>query len=188
MDLTIVDVYRTGHVNRWQIVRTLRQQTIAEHMYLVAMTARDVARAVMGPRFTAQEELAILRWALVHDLPEVVTGDIPTPVKDYVRSAYGVDPFMTMDHTISSEFNMANSDMEGSPLMEIAKMADVMEAIAFLHVEGASRHAHSVKTKLRGALHKIVDGARESWPDLNWDAVERIMGEVMAGSDVGLGA
>lgn len=64
-------------VPRWTIIRRIREQSVAEHSYYVALYAGQVADLVKwkGDRGT------LLKWALLHDLAEVFTSDIPGPTK-----------------------------------------------------------------------------------------------------------
>ena len=68
-------IIRAGHVKRWHLVPMSVTQTIAEHQYNVAMLCM-----LIHPQPDFDTNIAA-RWALIHDLPEVVTGDVPTHVK-----------------------------------------------------------------------------------------------------------
>jgi 5'-deoxynucleotidase YfbR-like HD superfamily hydrolase len=64
-------------VNRWQIVRRLKDQNLAEHQYFVTLYARQIAHFIkwggnIGAMMTA---------ALVHDIDETISGDMPGPYK-----------------------------------------------------------------------------------------------------------
>ncbi len=82
---------RTKYINRWALMRNTRYETLAEHSAEVAEIAH--ALAVIGNERLGKEhnaERAAL-LGLYHDLPEIITGDLPTPVKYYsdeTKSAY----------------------------------------------------------------------------------------------------
>lgn len=69
-------IIRARNVKRWHIVPMTQEQTIAEHQFNVASLCMHVMK---GRHFAP----AVIEWALVHDLPEVITGDFPTHIKHY---------------------------------------------------------------------------------------------------------
>ncbi len=82
---------RMTFINRWALMRNEHSENLSEHSFEVAVIAN--ALAVIGnKRFGKNynsERAALL--GLYHDMPETLTGDMPTPVKYYseeVRSAY----------------------------------------------------------------------------------------------------
>jgi 5'-deoxynucleotidase YfbR-like HD superfamily hydrolase len=77
--MKINDILRASGVNRWHIVRTVRDQSLAEHTFDVVMIARAIAK------IAGVDDYEIIKAALLHDLDEIVTGDIPTPTKDRAR-------------------------------------------------------------------------------------------------------
>jgi 5'-deoxynucleotidase len=78
-------------IRRWSLMRNTQPENDAEHSLQVAMIAHAIA--VIGRerygRDTDPEH--VLALAVYHDATEVMTGDLPTPVKyhnDELRSAY----------------------------------------------------------------------------------------------------
>ena len=83
---------RMKHISRWALMRNLRTENICEHSYDVAVLAHALA-VLTNRRFggTVDAGRCVL-LALYHDAPEILTGDLPTPVKYYnpaIRQAYG---------------------------------------------------------------------------------------------------
>lgn len=82
---------RMRYINRWGLMRNTFQENIQEHSHMVAVLAHGLAvirRDVFGK--PADPGLAAAA-ALFHDAPEILTGDLPTPVKYYnpeIRDAY----------------------------------------------------------------------------------------------------
>ncbi|MCC8190244.1 MAG: 5'-deoxynucleotidase [Planctomycetes bacterium] len=78
-------------IRRWSLMRSNDPENIQEHSYRVAVLAHALAsigRIELG-KTTDPERAAFL--ALFHDAGEVITGDMPTPVKYYdetIREAY----------------------------------------------------------------------------------------------------
>lgn len=104
---------RLSVVPRWVIVPTIQRQNVAEHSYHVAQTARWLMQ------FHASEgdeklhlTMAVVDRALDHDVEEAATGDRPTP---------------------SKQGKVYHAGMPQSAI--IVKIADVLEALAFLHEE-----------------------------------------------------
>ena len=76
-------ISRMKYINRWGLMRNTRYETLSEHSFEVAVTAHAIATIkndVFGGQVNA-DRAAVL--ALYHDAPEILTGDMPTPVKYY---------------------------------------------------------------------------------------------------------
>jgi len=78
-------------ISRWSLMRNTQPENDAEHSLQVAMIAHGIA--LIG-RERYQREVDpehVLSLAVYHDATEVMTGDLPTPVKyhnDALRDAY----------------------------------------------------------------------------------------------------
>lgn len=71
------DLRQTLVVRRWGIVDLPHRQSLAEHQYLVTMTAIHFCLLLGKPNLL----MPVAAYALVHDLEETFTGDVPGPVK-----------------------------------------------------------------------------------------------------------
>ena len=72
---------RMKYINRWGLMRNTRSENICEHSLEVALIAHALA-TVGNQKFGKSynpERAALL--AVFHDAPEIITGDMPTPVK-----------------------------------------------------------------------------------------------------------
>lgn len=82
---------RMKNIRRWALMRNTRSENICEHSYEVAVIAHALA-LMTNRHYGGQvnvEECVML--AVYHDVPEILTGDMPTPVKYYnpsIREAY----------------------------------------------------------------------------------------------------
>lgn len=68
-------------INRWPLMRNVRTENISEHSLQVAFVAHALA-CIKNRKFNGQinpERIALL--AMYHDASEVITGDLPTPIK-----------------------------------------------------------------------------------------------------------
>ena len=84
-------ISRMRYIGRWGLMRNTFEENIQEHSHMVAVLAHALAvirRAVFGGDIDPGQAAAL---ALYHDAPEILTGDLPTPVKYYnpeIRDAY----------------------------------------------------------------------------------------------------
>ena len=84
-------IFRMRHIARWALMRNTRTENVEEHSYEAAVLAH--ALAVIG-RDIFHKDLnpdGIAAAALFHDAPEIITGDMPTPIKYYnpsLKNAY----------------------------------------------------------------------------------------------------
>ncbi len=70
-------------IHRWPLMRNMSPENISEHSLMVAFVAHGLA-LIKNKKFsgnTNPERVALL--ALFHDASEVLTGDMPTPIKYY---------------------------------------------------------------------------------------------------------
>lgn len=85
-------LYRMKYIARWSLMRNTRTENVAEHSYYVAALAHALAvirRDVTGGAPVDPGKAAVC--ALYHDMSEILTGDMPTPIKYFnpdIRSAY----------------------------------------------------------------------------------------------------
>lgn len=76
-------VNRMKLIDRWALMNNTTKENIAEHSHTVAVIAHALAligNKKFGKNYNA-DRAAVL--ALYHDTTEVITGDMPTPVKYY---------------------------------------------------------------------------------------------------------
>ena len=82
---------RMKNIYRWGLMRNTRRETLSEHSFEVALVAHALA-VIHNKRFGGNvnaERCALL--AIYHDTTEIITGDLPTPVKYYnknIKTAY----------------------------------------------------------------------------------------------------
>lgn len=82
---------RMKYIDRWALMRNAREENLSEHCLEVAILSHALAM-IGNIRFRknlSPEKLALR--ALYHDASEILTGDMPTPVKygkESLRAAY----------------------------------------------------------------------------------------------------
>lgn len=84
-------VSRMKYIDRWALMRNAREENLSEHSLEVSMIAH--ALCVIGNvrygRHLDEKKAALI--GIYHDASEIITGDMPTPVKYYnddIRTAY----------------------------------------------------------------------------------------------------
>ena len=84
-------ISRMKYINRWALMRNTINENISEHSLEVAFIAHVLA-LIRNKRFggnVSPERCALL--AMYHDVTEIITGDLPTPIKYYsheIKGAY----------------------------------------------------------------------------------------------------
>lgn len=131
---------RMKYINRWGLMRNTRSENISEHSLEVAYIAHALGvinNEIFGGNLPA-ERLAIL--GMYHDVTEIITGDMPTPVKYYspvIRNAYSEVEHVAKDEMLSGlpEIMRKHYDKvfletdEEEELWKYVKGADKMSAL-----------------------------------------------------------
>lgn len=84
-------IFRMRYISRWALMRNTRTENVEEHSYEVAVLAHALAaigREVFH-KDVDPDRAAVA--ALFHDTSEIITGDMPTPIKYYnpeIKGAY----------------------------------------------------------------------------------------------------
>lgn len=132
---------RMKYINRWGLMHNTRNENICEHSLEVALVAH--ALATIGNRKFGKnydpERAAML--AVLHDASEIITGDMPTPVKyhsEEIRKAYAEVEDMAVEHLVSmlpeelrDEYRgiMTMSGEADAELKPLVKAADRISAV-----------------------------------------------------------
>ena len=133
-------VNRMKLINRWALMRNTSNENIAEHSHNVAVIAHSlctIGNKKFGKNYNA-ERCAVL--ALYHDLTEVITGDMPTPVKyhnEEIKKVYKDIEKTAGDRLLSmlpDEFKedyqpFFEQNEEDKKLWKIVKAADKIDAL-----------------------------------------------------------
>ena len=105
-------ISRMRCVKRWALMRNTEEENIQEHSHMVAVLAR-----VFGLPADAN---AVAVAALYHDATEILTGDMPTPIKYYnpeIRDAYRKVEAVASDKLLSMLPDELRADYE--PIIKI---------------------------------------------------------------------
>ena len=71
---------RMKYIDRWCLMRSSRPENLCEHTLETAYIAHALALLNRQRGGILEPEKAVL-YALYHDCTEILTGDLPTPVK-----------------------------------------------------------------------------------------------------------
>ena len=84
---------RMKYITRWSLMRSGRAESLSEHTADAALLAHAlclIGQKCLGTGADLRPEM-VATAALYHDAPEILTGDMPTPVKyknEALRTAY----------------------------------------------------------------------------------------------------
>ena len=81
MDSFFALIARMKNISRWALMRSVMPENVQEHSHMVAVLAHALAvirRDVFGVPCDPEAAAAA---ALFHDAGEILTGDLPTPIK-----------------------------------------------------------------------------------------------------------
>ena len=84
-------INRMRYIKRWSLMRSVREENIMEHSHQVAVTAHALAlisNEMFGDNVNVEK---VVYLALYHEVGEVITGDLPTPIKYFnpeIKTAY----------------------------------------------------------------------------------------------------
>ncbi len=129
-------ISRMRYIGRWSLMRNSLPENIQEHSHMVAVLAhalgvirRDIFKKECDP-----ERLATA--ALYHDSSEILTGDLPTPIKYHsreIREAYHQVEALACEkllRTLPTEMQSTYEPLlaENIPERDLLKAADKLSA------------------------------------------------------------
>lgn len=133
-------ISRMKYINRWGLMRNTISENIAEHSLEVGMIAHALA-VINNIYFQGDiEPNQVAVAAMYHDVPEIITGDLPTPVKYFapeIRDAYKTVEETAIEKLISSlpmEMqpvfeNVISEDARTYECHKLVKAADKISAL-----------------------------------------------------------
>lgn len=80
---------RMKYIKRWQLMRSTRDENIMEHSQSVALLAHALVTIHNDIYGGNADVLKTVLCAMYHETSEVMTGDLPTPIKYYNKSIQG---------------------------------------------------------------------------------------------------
>lgn len=194
-------ISRMKYIERWALMRSSRVETLSEHSIEVAMIAH--ALCVIGNRRYGRhldaEKAALI--GIYHDASEIITGDMPTPVKyanKELKNAFK-DVERQAERTLLSElpadllpdfdsiFTPENPDDEEEQYMrKLIKAADKLSAyIKCMEEDDAgNKEFRTAKETVRQAVMKlrmdypeVQDFCREFLPSYG-NTLDELLGDI----------
>ena len=80
---------RMKFIKRWQLMRSVREENIMEHSQCVTLIAHALVTIHNEVYGGSADVLKTVLYATYHETSEVMTGDLPTPIKYYNRNIHG---------------------------------------------------------------------------------------------------
>lgn len=167
-------VSRMKYIERWALMRSARPENLSEHSLEVAAIAHGLATLgnVRYGRTLDAEKAALI--GLFHDTTEIVTGDMPTPVKyanRSIRDAYkdverGAEDTLLdtlpedLRPTYEAIFRGDPADENDVYLRRLVKAADKISALIKCIDEAQSGNAE-FKTAEEGIRTKVDEMAAQ---------------------------
>jgi hypothetical protein len=163
-------LYDLSNVKRWSAIRTIKQQSVAEHVFGVMVACHwlseylaaqepDANFGVVGKGYDVASMHGVYLLALFHDGVESVSGgDQPTPFKDVYSVGMRDLEKWSVDDTVGPF----------DPVVEFhVKVADQLEALAFLAFEDAmgNKTVQPIVTNIEDRLEAmgVGRGLINSW-------------------------
>lgn len=178
----MADIANMAHVQRWHASHVTRPQTLAEHVCLVTIYSHRLLEKI-DPNHSESDALALVLYALYHDLAESLLGDMPTPSKRYLESLFpmGQSPLDHLEEMVCPEqFKYANA-VKGTHLGYIGKLADILDAMHFIGLEGKGPRGDMVFRGRMKAYEDLVQKASEKFPGMNWDKALEVRDNLLYG-------
>lgn len=146
---------RIQAVKRWHMIDTTRTQNLAEHSANVAMLAMLIALTAPIEFFDTYTYVGAV--ALVHDLPEAFTGDIPSHTKKLLGGVDALEKLVT-PHSFILEARTST--------VMLIKMCDIADGIRFIRLHGVDMTAAHAQEGLEEQILRIFDSAtlEYHWP------------------------
>lgn len=183
--LDMRDIARSGHVTRWHSVRTGRDQTLAEHHYMVAMISNHLAGRIFGNKITPDLRLTLMEYALWHDAPELLMGDLPSPLKRRVEQLCPgpTNPLIKIEQQIApGVFALREKLQEFPPGMILIKLADLIDAVHFIGQEGIGHHSKQVYLQLMTQFLDMINHASGEYPEYPWPVAKELLDQMENGA------
>lgn len=172
---------RMRYITRWGLMRNTFSENIAEHSYQTAVLAHALAlirRDVLKLPTPNPDRCAVA--ALYHDASEILTGDLPTPIKYYnpeIKTAYKQVERVAGERLL----NMLPPELRASYEHDVLEDDEALAPI----VKGADKLSAHIKCleEQKAGNTEFDTAARQTWeaiqamdrPELNW-FVEHCLG------------
>lgn len=171
---SIREKMKATHVDRWHIVHTVKHQSLAEHQWGVSVIAMHLAELM---KVADREIILILQHALLHDIEEIETGDIPSPYKEELKKNGWISPksqegVAGMVPTPSST-GEDGPPVDGDVIRDVVRAADLIETYWW-----ATKYVDDYNVVL-DCKKRLVDFEIQIWKNSSlYKAIEQTLTEI----------
>lgn len=143
---------RMRYIKRWQLMRSLREENIMEHSQSVTVLAHALV-TIHNEVYGGHADVAkTVLYATYHEVSEVMTGDLPTPIKYYNRNIRGA--YKELEHNAAEKI-VATLPQEMKAAIVPYVLADET-SVEYALVKAADRLAAYIK-----CMEEIRSGNKE---------------------------
>ena len=143
---------RMKYIKRWQLMRSVHEENIMEHSQAVTVLAHALVTIHNEVYGGNADVLKTVLYATYHETSEVMTGDLPTPIKYYNRHIHGA--YKELEKSANEKIaKTLPAEMQGAITPYI--MADE-DSVEYALVKAADRLAAYIK-----CLEELRSGNRE---------------------------
>lgn len=171
---------RMKYIDRWALMRNTDKESLSQHSLDVAAIAHALAligNKRLGKSYNS-DRIAVI--GMYHDMPEIITGDMPTPVKYYndeIRQAFGSiekaaqkSLLLTLPEDLREEYESFVVPDEKSEEYRLVKAADKISALLKCLLEERSGNTEFIKAK---------ESTERSLHAMNCEEAEIFLGEYL---------
>ena len=165
---------RMRYITRWGLMRNTFSENIQEHSHMTAVLAHALAlirREILGLEGPDPDKCAVA--ALYHDCSEILTGDLPTPIKYYnpaIKDAYKQVEYMAGNSLLDKLPSQLRHCYEHLVLEDDPEVTPVVKA-----ADKLSAHIKCLEEQKAGNT-EFDTAARQTWdamkalqmPELDW--------------------
>lgn len=160
-------ISRMKFIERWALMRNSRQENISEHSLEVSILAHALAiisNERLGNSLNAEKAALI---GIYHDATEIITGDMPTPIKYFNQNIQGA--FKEVERVAADRLlKLLPEDIRGSYeeiflpkeedafLWKLVKAADKLSALIKCIEEGKAGNSEFVSAE-KSILEHLTD-------------------------------
>ena len=158
---------RMKYIDRWALMRNTDTESLSQHSLDVAAIAH--ALAVIGNKRLGKNydtgKIALI--GMYHDMPEIITGDMPTPVKYHNKEIRGAfaniekaaqkSILLTLPEDLRDEYGELLIPDEKSKEYRLVKAADKISALLKCMLEERSGNKEFIKAReaTENSLHDM---------------------------------
>jgi len=140
-------------IPRWGIIDVSRPQNVAEHTYRTMAIAKHLVERIYRKDDDQKKNLTVIwQYLFYHDLPEVLTGDIPSTIKDECFKPCPKE----LQEDDWHEYRYLCKYLSKTRLNElICKLADLSEAAVYLSRYGIGSKSIKAIRYLKDKIMKL---------------------------------